>query len=89
MQGDNSSRRAFYTFRVKKHKTGKDWANAKRCGKKIADVIITQAAEVDSEHDLIPYANASGFVNVSDWVEAIKKKYPEVKGYIFSVSQIT
>lgn len=78
-----------YTFRVKMHKTGKDWATDKRCGKKIADVIINGPMEINSAEDLIAYANASGFAKVSDWVDAIKQKYPAIKGYLFGVSRIT
>lgn len=71
------------------HKTGRDWATDKRCGKKIADVMIHWTAEINSAEDLVSYANASGFAKVSDWVDAIKQKYPEVKGYLFHVSLLS
>ena len=74
-----------YTFRWNKRKqTGKDWANEKRGGKKIADVFIDEPRLIESESDLALYVSQSGFKNVKEWLVAIfSMRIPKEVRYVF------
>ena len=80
---------------------GDDWANAKRGGKKIADIHITPMDRLDSPLDiqiLAKYARESGFYlsslpgktdsAMSAWVSAIKElnKNKPIHGWIYKVT---
>jgi len=63
-----------YTFRWKKRKrTGKNWANEKRGGKKIADVFIDEPRLIETVSDLTLYVSQSGFNNVKAWLDVIMR----------------
>ena len=78
------------TFRWKKRKkTGKNWANEKRGGKKIADVFIGEARLIETVSDLDPYLSKSGFKTRKEWVDVIMSmKLPPfyMIGYLYKVS---
>ena len=78
--------------------TGKDWAAAKRTGKKIADIWITPIESIDSLNMgqvLTKYVRESGFYAghgrvdeaVSDWARAINAMNPNepTQGWIYQV----
>lgn len=71
-------------------KLGKDWITDKRCGKKIADVIVSLASRpiFPIPMSLIPYVFASGFDSVEEWVEEIKKYARDDYGEIYCVVKI-
>ena len=75
------------TFRVKKHKEGKDWATDRRCGKKIANINVAYLEIVEGVIPLARNVELSGFLHVWDWVEAIKSfhKLNLVRGYLYKV----
>ncbi len=78
-----------YTFRWNKRKTvGKNWANEKRGGKKIADVNIELVGEYLFLDLLLPYVNQSGFKTLNDWASAIMdmQKKPGHYGYLYKVT---
>ena len=96
-----------YTFRRNHPKTengirpqiGKDWAAAKRTGKKIADIYITPMESLESLKMvwvLIKYVKESGFhtgrgrgyESVSRWTNAIKALSPDesIQGWIYKVT---
>ncbi len=81
-----------YTFRWNKRKqTGKDWANEKRGGKKIADVFIDEPGLIEAVSDLSLYVSQSGFKNVKDWLDVIMSMTKEdnmygLLGYLYKVT---
>lgn len=79
-----------FTFRVYAHKTGRDWATDRRCGKKIADINIRFERKVDTAVDLKPYVEYSGFQIWGDWVHVIKSRNKGnlVKGFLYEVTTI-
>ena len=95
-----------YTFRKHHPKTadgvrpqtGKDWTTNKRCGKKIADILVTPMETIDSLNMgqvLTKYVRESGFYlghgrfddSVSDWARAINSLNPDepTQGWIYQV----
>ena len=80
-----------FTFRLHKHKTGKDWINKGRGQRKICDVQISLEKEVNEPADLVPYVEYSGFEHLWDWVSEIKKLNPKMNkfhGYLYRVEVI-
>lgn len=83
-----------YTFRVNGHKTGNDWVNDGRGKPKLADVKVEFVLRViQLREDLLSYVKQSGFDSVEEWVDLIKKKYPNIesadisyKGYLYRVT---
>ena len=71
-----------YTFRWKQRKqVGKDWANEKRGGKKIADVFIEEVAKfMPNMHPLIDYYKESGFSHWWMWFNKIMELKPKNHG---------
>jgi len=65
-----------YTYRwTPRKRTGADWANSKRCAKKIADVYIEDYGERScNAFSLGPFAAESGFNDVNAWIKKIREK---------------
>jgi len=85
-----------YTFRWNKRKqTGKDWANEKRLGKKIADVFIDEPRLIEADSDLALYVSQSGFKNVKEWFDVIMsmskhlKQFNQTHGYLYKVTRVS
>lgn len=82
-----------YTFRWKRRKkTGKTWANEKRCGKKIADVYIDKPRLIESPSDLDVYVSGSGFKARKEWLDVIlsmHKRFNQMHGYLYKVTLIS
>ena len=95
-----------YTYRKHHEKTadgvrlqtGRDWATDKRCGKKIADILVTPMEPINGLNmgqTLTKYARESGFYAghgrvddaVSEWTQAINSLNPDepTKGWIYQV----
>jgi len=87
-----------YTYRKMHPKTadgirpqiGKDWATDRRCGKKIADVVITPVEAINNPQDikiLRKYVSKSGFRTVRDWTLAIRELNPRytICGWVYKV----
>ena len=70
-----------------------DWATDHRFGKKLCDVTVQNEIEVVNSRDLEPYVGRSGFEDIHDWVNEIRRlNYPlpelgtdEVKGWLYLV----
>lgn len=81
-----------YTYRwTPRKKTGDDWANSKRCTKKIADVYIEDYGETRcDEETLLPFAAESGFNDVNAWIKKILEKANpngNIHGHLYKVTQ--
>jgi len=77
-----------YTFRIKRHNWGKDWATDKRAGRKLCDIFVENEWRVSGINDLRPFVHASGFDSIGEWVEAIKQFNPKLKfleGFVYLV----
>ena len=77
------------TFRVKPHKTGRDWANAGRCKPKLADVAISLERKVKSGNDLKSYVHISGFATLDEWLKEchrLNPKLKQIKGFLYLVA---
>ena len=79
-----------YTFRWNMRKrTGKNWANEKRGGKKIADVFIDEPRLIETISDLDLYVGESGFKTRKEWLDVIMSmKLPKYGflGYLYKVT---
>ena len=63
-----------FTFRINRvKKEGNDWMNAKRTGKKIADIHVTLCGRHITERELEDYVLDSGFSTLGDWHEEIRR----------------
>lgn len=65
----------FRKLHMSGRKLGKDWITDKRCGKKIADVLVfSEYATVKPTREMLaPYVNYSGFDSVDEWIEEIER----------------
>ena len=87
-----------YTFRVHRRKSDKknDWITDKRGGKKICEVIIEFVTIINSLSGLSTYVTRSGFENLTDWSNEIKRFNPSnvviqaniISGCLYRVSKI-
>jgi hypothetical protein len=80
-----------YTFRIRKHKVGRDWATDRRGGRKICDIDVMLVREIASPEELIPYVIGSGFNNAYEWVRAIRRLNPklrQIRGYLYRVAKV-
>jgi len=80
-----------YTFRVKRHKTGKDWATEKRTGKKLCNIRIQDERPILDASQLQQFVSASGFKTLEEWVQAIRERNPklrDIQGWIYLVSKL-
>jgi hypothetical protein len=82
-----------YTFRIHEHKTGKDWATDRRCGKKICDINIELVKKIAGADELLPYIDKSGFKDIGDWLSTIQFLNPKLrgkqtKGYLYKVTKL-
>ena len=81
-----------FTFRVKQHKEGKDWATDKRLGKKIADINVVSYGKVKLEDlDTPSILELSGFANMIGWTTAIimfNKGIAPESGYLYYVRDL-
>jgi len=50
----------------------RDWANEKRTGPKIADIIIFEVGQFEARH-LISWLPWSGFDDMEEWIDEIKR----------------
>jgi len=81
-----------YTFRWKQRKqVGKDWANEKRGGKKIAVVFIEEVAKfMPNYHPLVDYSEKSGFSHWWEWYWKIMEMQPKNneawEGWLYKVT---
>jgi hypothetical protein len=66
-----------------------DWATDHRCGKKLCDVRIQNEHEVANSADLESYIGGSGFDDIHEWINEIRRLNPklgtEVKGWLYLV----
>ena len=86
-----------YTFRVHARKSPKknDWITDKRGGKKISNVIIKLVARINRLSALSSYVTRSGFENLTDWLDEIKRLNPNdfaaqtnmISGYLYHVTK--
>ena len=82
-----------YTFRIHERKSLKkrDWIADKRGGKKISGVIIEFVTVISKLTALSSYVTRSGFENLTDWYNEIKRLNPRVVqtnmifGYLYHV----
>jgi len=80
-----------YTFRVKRHKKGKDWATEKRTGKKLCDITIQEERPIRDASELQQFVQGSGFKSLEEWVQAIREYNPKLRdilGWIYLVSKL-
>lgn len=65
----------FRTLHPTGRRLGKDWATDKRCGKKIADILVFSEYRSfrPSPSSLALYVAYSGFDSVDEWIEEIKR----------------
>jgi hypothetical protein len=78
-----------YTFRVKRHKLGRDWATEKRTGKKLCDITIQEERPILDGDELQQFAHGSGFETGEEWAKAIHERNPKLKdiqGYVYLVT---
>lgn len=81
-----------YTFRWKKRKkTGKNWANEKRGGKKITDVFIDEPRLIETLSDLDLYVSKSGFKTRKEWFDVIMSMSipDDMYGFIWYLYKVT
>jgi len=83
-----------YTFRWNKRKrTGRNWANEKRGGKKIADINIEEVGEIHPLPILLaPYRPQSGFDCEWDWYDKILEMNhddPDASGWLYKVTLVS
>jgi hypothetical protein len=80
-----------YTFRLKKHKLGKDWATEKRTGKKLCNITIQEERPILDGDELQQFVHGSGFVDVQEWMQAIRERNPklrDIQGWVYLVSKL-
>lgn len=83
-----------FTYRwTPRKKTGADWANSKRCSKKIADVYIEDYGERScDEFSLGSFASESGFKDTTSWIKKIMEKANpngNSYGHLYKVTRIS
>jgi len=82
-----------FTFRwTQRKKTGRNWANEKRGGKKIANVFIDEPRLIETVSDLDIYVPLSGFTTRQEWVKVIEsmKNIPrDWRGFLYKVTLIS
>lgn len=79
-----------YTFRTNRHKLGKDWATAKRTGKKLCDIHVLNEWPVSKPEDLANFRHASGFNSIGEWMAEIQRLNPKMhrlRGFVYLVSR--